>query len=279
MFRPFALERTVTPAALLFLLAAALLLVAPAAFAGHHEAGEEQAAEATSDQASEASDQASEAKSEAKPKATPKAGAKRAPTAPAPSGLSAKDLGRLTANATETAPRQFRVELDTTKGRILLEVNRDWAPNGADRFYNLVKIGFYDDVAFFRVIEGFMAQFGLHGDPRVTRAWNRRTIRDDPVEQSNQRGYVTFAKRNLPNSRTTQLFINLVDNQMLDRQGFAPFARVVEGMDVVDAIFAIGEGGPRGPGPNQRQVTARGNAYLKQRFPKLDYVKSARIVE
>ena len=201
--------------------------------------------------------------------------------APAPTArLSDEDVKRLgSAPANETPPKKFRVEFDTTQGKILLEVHRDWAPNGAERFYNLVKIGFYEDVAFFRVIEGFMAQFGLHGDPRVTRVWSRRTIEDDPVKQSNLRGYVTFAKRNLPNSRTTQLFINLADNAGLDRQGFAPFARVVEGMDVVDSIFAIGEGGPRGPGPNQRQLSNRGNAYLRMGFPKLDYLKSARIVE
>ena len=227
-------------------LAAIAFLSLPAS-AGHHEAGE----------------------SAKKPEA-PK---------PAPHRLSDEDLKRVTANATETAPEKFKVEFDTTKGKIVLEVHREWSPNGVDRFYNLVKVGFYEDVAFFRVIQGFMAQFGLHGDPRVTRAWNRRAIKDDPVKQSNLRGYVTFAKRNQRNSRTTQLFINLVDNKGLDRQGFAPFAQVVEGMDVVDSIFAIGEGGPRGPGPNQRQITGQGNAYLKKQFPKLDYLKSARIVE
>jgi len=236
---------------------AALLFLAAPALAGHHEAGEAKVA----------------------PKEAAKTAPKAAPKAAAPARLSPEALKRLTPNPTETAPKKSKAELDTTKGKILLEVHRDWSPNGADRFYNLVKIGFYDDVAFFRVIAGFMAQFGIHGDPRVTRAWNRRSIKDDRVEQSNKRGYVTFAKRNLPNSRTTQLFINLVDNETLDRQGFSPFAQVVEGMDVVDAIYAIGEGGPRGPGPNQRQVTARGNAYLKNRFPKLDYVKSARVVE
>ena len=235
-------RRTLSPAALVL---AALLLAAPT-LADHHEAGE--------------------------PKAAP---------GPAPAAkLSTEEVKRLSsAPADETAPKKFQVEFETTRGRILLEVHRDWAPNGADRFYNLVKLGFYEDIAFFRVIDGFMAQFGLHGDPRVTRVWSRRTIPDDPVKESNKRGYVTFAKRNLPNSRTTQLFINLGDNGRLDRQGFAPFARVVEGMDVVDAIFVVGEGGPRGPGPNQRQITTRGNTYLKNRFPKLDYLKSARIVE
>lgn len=239
----------------------ALLFLASPALAGHHEAGEAKAV----------AKEAGETAAKTAPKAAPKSAA--------PARLSPEDLKRLTANPTETAPEKFKVEFDTTKGKILLEVHRAWSPNGVDRFYNLVKIGFYDEVAFFRVIEGFMAQFGLHGDPRVTRVWSRRSIKDDRVEQSNQRGYVTFAKRNLPNSRTTQLFINLVDNPTLDRQGFSPFARVVEGMDVVDSIYAIGEGGPRGPGPNQRQVTNRGNVYLKNKFPKLDYVKSARIVE
>ncbi|MCR9096915.1 MAG: peptidylprolyl isomerase [bacterium] len=225
-------------------LAAIALLSLPAS-AGHHEAGE----------------------------------SGKKPEAPAPHRLSDEDLTRVTTNATETAPEKFKVEFDTTKGKIVLEVHREWSPNGVDRFYNLVKIGYYEDIAFFRVIQGFMAQFGLHGDPRVTRVWNRRAIKDDPVKQSNLRGYVTFAKRNQRNSRTTQLFINLVDNKGLDRQGFAPFAQVVEGMDIVDSIFAVGEGGPRGPGPNQRQITAQGNAYLKKQFPKLDYLKSARIVE
>jgi peptidyl-prolyl cis-trans isomerase A (cyclophilin A) len=158
----------------------------------------------------------------------------------------------------EQAPEEFRVEFDTTKGKLIIEVHRAWAPAGADRFYSLVKIGFFQDIGFFRVIPNFMAQFGIHGDPAVTKAWRAATIQD---------------------SRTTQLFINLKDNKGLDRQGFAPFGKVVEGMDVVDSIFKIGEGAPRGPGPAQGRIQSQGNAYLKEKFSTLDYLKSARLLE
>ena len=181
--------------------------------------------------------------------------------------------------ASETAPDEFRVEFDTTKGKIVLEVHREWSPHGVDRFYSLVRVGYYDDVAFFRVIDGFMAQFGMHGDPKVTRRWQRASITDDPVKESNKRGYVTFAKTGRPHSRTTQLFINLKDNVGLDRQGFSPFARVVEGMDVVDQIYKVGEGAPRGRGPSQQQIQRRGNDYLKKNFKELDYLVRASIVE
>jgi len=181
--------------------------------------------------------------------------------------------------ATEQAPEQFRVEFDTTKGKLVIEVHRDWAPNGADRFYNLVKIGFFEDIAFFRVIPSFMAQFGIHGDPAVSKAWQQATIQDDLVTQSNERGYITYAKTRRHNSRTTQLFINLKTNKRLDRQGFAPLGKVVEGMPVVDAIYKIGEGAPRGSGPAQPRIQAEGNAYLKKEFGTLDYLKSARILE
>jgi peptidyl-prolyl cis-trans isomerase A (cyclophilin A) len=179
----------------------------------------------------------------------------------------------------EQAPEEFRVEFDTTKGKFVIEVHRAWAPAGADRFYSLVKIGFFEDIAFFRVIPNFMAQFGIHGDPAVTKAWRAATIQDDPVVQSNERGYITYAKTRRPNSRTTQLFINLKDNKGLDRQGFAPFGKVVEGMDVVDSISKIGEGAPRGPGPAQGRIQSQGNAYLKEKFSSLDYLKSARLLE
>src|SRR5690606_29460403 len=138
----------------------------------------------------------------------------------------------------------------------------------------------YDDVAFFRVIENFMAQFGIHGDPAVNEAWREARIPDDPVVESNRRGYVTFAKMNVPNTRTTQLFINFRDNTQLDGMGFAPIARVVEGMDVVDAIYkGYGEGAPNGQGPAQPRIQAEGNAYLRQDFPELDYIQRASIVE
>lgn len=177
--------------------------------------------------------------------------------------------------AREQAPEQFRVKFETTKGDFLVEVHRDWSPRGADRFYNLVKIGFYNDVAFFRVLEGFVAQFGINGNPEVNKAWRNATITDDPVKHSNTRGTLVFATGG-PNTRTTQLFINYADNTNLDRSGFSPFGEVVEGMEVVNSLYAgYGEGAPRGSGPNQALIQAAGNSYLKSRFQKLDYVKSA----
>lgn len=181
--------------------------------------------------------------------------------------------------ANETAPAVFRVAFETTKGPIIVEVQRAWAPNGADRFYNLVKIGFYDDIAFFRVIDGFMAQFGIHGTPAINRAWQRAVIKDDPVVESNLRGTLTFAKTNRPHSRTSQVFINFSDNVNLDRMGFAPFARVVEGMDVVDQIYKVGEGKPRGKGPSQRRIQVGGNEFLKRTYPDLDYIRGARVLD
>ncbi len=183
------------------------------------------------------------------------------------------------ASATATAPDDFRVKLVTTKGDVVVEVHRNWAPHGADRFYNLVQVGFFDDVAFFRAIEGFMVQFGMHGDPKVQAAWNDHPITDDPVVQSNRRGMLTFAKKSAPDSRTTQVFINYVDNANLDAMGFAPLGEVVEGMDVLDALYkGYGEGAPRGTGPDQIQIESRGNAYLRESFPELDYVKTARVM-
>ncbi|MAG31034.1 MAG: peptidylprolyl isomerase [Deltaproteobacteria bacterium] len=183
------------------------------------------------------------------------------------------------AKADEQAPEQFRARFETTQGDIVIEVTRAWAPNGADRFYNLVGIGFFEEIAFFRVIEGFMAQFGIHGKPNIARRWLRATIPDDPVVQSNLRGMITYAKTAQPNSRTTQLFINLSDNSRLDDSGFAPFGRIVEGMDVVDAIHKTGEGAPRGKGPNQKQVKRRGNQFLKRNYPEIDYLERAEIIE
>src|SRR4051794_9000516 len=177
----------------------------------------------------------------------------------------------------EQAPATFKANFDTSKGLIVIDVHRDWAPNGADRFYNLVKNGFYDDVRFFRVIPGFMAQFGIHGNPQVMSAWRAAQIKDDPVKQSNKRGFVVFATAG-PNTRTTQLFINFGDNVGLDKQGFAPFGEVSKGMDVVDKIYdGYGEGAPRGKGPDQGRLQSEGNAYLMKEFPKLDYIKTATI--
>lgn len=179
---------------------------------------------------------------------------------------------------TVTAPDLYTVELDTTKGPIVIDVRREWAPHGADRFYELVKMGYYTDVAFFRVIGGFMAQVGISGDPERNAQWRMNTIPDDPVKASNTRGTVTFATAG-PDSRTTQFFINFADNSRLDGMGFAPFGKVKD-MAPVDALYdGYGEGAPRGRGPSQGRIQAEGNAYLQEGFPKLDYIKSAKIIE
>lgn len=173
----------------------------------------------------------------------------------------------------------FTVLLDTTKGPIHIEVHPEWAPLGAARFRELVEGGYYTDVAFFRVVQGFMAQIGIHGDPAVNNRWRENSFPDDPVTQSNTRGMLSFATRG-PNTRTTQFFINFVDNNNLDGMGFAPFARVREAdMAIVDTLYnGYGEGAPRGNGPDQGQMHSVGNTYLRANFPNLDYVRSARIV-
>jgi peptidyl-prolyl cis-trans isomerase A (cyclophilin A) len=178
---------------------------------------------------------------------------------------------------TEQAPATYRADFDTSKGRFTITVTRAWAPLGADRFYNLVKNGFYDDARFFRVIEGFMVQFGIHGNPTIAKAWMSARIPDDPVKQSNRRGYVTFATAG-PNTRTTQVFINFRDNGNLDKMGFAPFGEVTTGMDVVDRLYnGYGEGAPSGRGPEQGRIQSEGNVYLNKDFPRLDFVKAATI--
>jgi len=178
---------------------------------------------------------------------------------------------------TEQAPATYKAKFDTSKGVFVVQVNRDWAPNGVDRFYNLVKNGFFDNTRFFRVISGFMVQFGINGDPKLSPAWRNAKIPDDAVKQSNKRGNITFATSG-PNSRTTQVFINFKDNAGLDGQGFAPFGQIVTGMDVVDKLYAeYGEGAPNGRGPEQMRVQAEGNAYLTKDFPKLDFIKKATI--
>ena len=177
----------------------------------------------------------------------------------------------------EQAPPVYKAKFDTTKGVFVIEVQRDWAPNGADRFYNLVKNGFYDNVRFFRVISGFMVQFGIHGDPKVSAPWREAQLKDDPVKQSNKRGYITYAMAG-PNTRTSQVFINFGENGNLDSQGFPPFGRVIQGMEVVDKLNAeYGEGAPRGRGPDQSRMQMEGNAYLTKDFGRLDYVKKATI--
>jgi peptidyl-prolyl cis-trans isomerase A (cyclophilin A) len=178
----------------------------------------------------------------------------------------------------EQAPAVYKVQFDTSKGPFVVEVHRDWAPVGADRFYNLVKNGFYNDARFFRVVEGFMVQFGVNGDPKVSAAWRNARIKDDPVRISNKRTFVTFATAG-PGTRTTQVFINFGDNSNLDGQGFAPFGQVVSGMKVVDSLYnGYGEGAPQGRGPDQGRVQSEGNAYLASAFPNLDYIKKATIV-
>jgi len=177
----------------------------------------------------------------------------------------------------EQAPAAYKVRFDTSRGVFVVEVTRAWAPRGADRFYNLVKNGFYDNARFFRVISGFMVQFGIHGDPGIMARWRTAQISDDPVTQSNTKGMITFATAG-PNTRTTQVFINFSDNSRLDQSGFAPFGRVVSGMNVVEAINAeYGEGAPNGRGPNQSRIQSEGNAYLSKDFPRMDYIKKATI--
>ena len=172
---------------------------------------------------------------------------------------------------TETAPDVYRVRFQASNGEFLVEVTRAWAPRGADRFYNLVKNGFYDEARFFRVVSGFVVQFGINGDPAVSTVWRAASIQDDPPQESNTRGTVTFATSG-PHSRTTQVFINFGDNSNLDSQGFAPFGQVVEGMATVDAIYR-GYGGT----PNQGAIQSQGNAYLTAEFPDMDYVIRATI--
>ena len=177
----------------------------------------------------------------------------------------------------EPAPAIYKARFDTSKGVFVIQVNRAWAPNGADRFYNLVKNGYYDNVRFFRVIPGFMVQFGIHGDPGVSAQWRQAQIPDDKVTQSNKRGFITFATAG-PNTRTTQVFINFGDNAGLDGQGFSPFGQVIQGMDVVDKLNPeYGEGAPRGRGPDQGRLQQEGNAYLQKDFSRMDFIKKATI--
>jgi peptidyl-prolyl cis-trans isomerase A (cyclophilin A) len=191
-----------------------------------------------------------------------------------PAGLAAQTKSAKPARAASSAahvPATFKVRFDTSKGPFVVEVHREWAPLGADHFYHLVKSGYYDGARFFRVVPNFVVQFGLAADPAVTAKWNH-PIKDDPVKQSNHAGYLVYATAG-PNTRTTQLFINLHDNAPLDSQGFAPFGMVLdEGMKVVEQIYS-----GYGERPDQGAITARGNAYLTSKFPKMDYIKKATI--
>jgi peptidyl-prolyl cis-trans isomerase A (cyclophilin A) len=177
-----------------------------------------------------------------------------------------------------TAPEVFKARFTTTKGDFVVEIHRSWAPRGADRFYNLVKNGFFDNASFFRVLPGFIVQFGIHANPRVSGVWKSAAIKDDPVRHGNLKGTITFATAG-PNTRTTQLFINLADNPSLDGMGFAPLGNVLTGLEVVNQLYGgYGEGAPQGRGPDQSRVQREGKAYLDKLFPKLDSIKTATIV-
>ncbi len=176
-----------------------------------------------------------------------------------------------------TAPPTYQVKFNTTKGSFVVAVHRDWAPLGADRFYNLVKFGYYNDASFFRVVPGFVIQFGLSPNPRLSQIWSQAMIQDDPVRHSNLAGTLAFAAAG-PNTRTTQVFINLANNSNLDAMGFAPFGQVVQGMNVVEKIYSgYGDAPPSGHGPDQNRIMMQGAAYLKKDFPKLDSIETASI--
>ena len=178
----------------------------------------------------------------------------------------------------ETAPDVFQARFETSKGDFVIEAHRGWSVNGADRFYNLVAGGYFDNVRFFRAVAGFVVQFGIHGDPEVSAIWREQRILDDRVVMSNTRGFVSYAMGG-PNTRTAQVFVNLGDNSRLDEMGFSPFGQVVEGMDVVEQLHsAYGDGPPRGRGPDQREIFKSGNDYLSKSFPDLDFVRRATIV-
>jgi peptidyl-prolyl cis-trans isomerase A (cyclophilin A) len=228
--------------------------------------------EKTQEPKPEAQSQPAPAPAPAAPAPTPEPAAAAVPATPPPAPVNPALLKPEAATA--KAPAKFKVKFTTTKGDFVVEVTRAWAPIGADRFYNLIKLGFYDNVGFFRVVPDFVVQFGIHGDPKVARAWKEAAIKDDKKsKQSNDRGTLTYAKGG-PDSRTTQLFINFKDNARLDDVGFPPFGKVVQGMDVVDSINKEYE-----EQPDQQMIQAQGNAYLQNAFPRLDYVKSAALIK
>ncbi|MGH9722008.1 MAG: peptidylprolyl isomerase [Bryobacteraceae bacterium] len=174
-------------------------------------------------------------------------------------------------------PDTYRVKFETSKGDFVLEVTKAWAPQGAERFWELVHRKFYDDCRFFRMLPGFMVQWGINGSPQVQSKWRDFSIPDDPVKGTNAKGTISYAKSG-PNTRTSQVFINLVDNARLDPDGFAPFGKVLSGMEVVEGLYAgYGEGYPGGNGPRQNMLQTQGNEYLQREFPRLDYIKTARV--
>src|SRR6266852_5562314 len=240
---------------------------------------------------------AKEQTAEAPPPEQPKAEAPAQPKAEAPAAAPAQPAATASARSAatpssydrallraallkDTAPETFRAKFATTRGDFVVTVNRAWAPIGADRFYNLVKHHFYDNASFFRVVPGFVVQFGISAYPPVSAAWSNATIKDDPVKQSNKMNFVTFATAG-PNTRTTQLFINLVDNSRLDKDGFAPFGKVTEGINVVEMLYeGYGEiPAMGGPGPEPGDIERLGKAYIDKSFPKLDSIKSTTLIE
>lgn len=174
----------------------------------------------------------------------------------------------------QQAPEHYRVRFETTAGDFTVEVERQWAPLGADRFYHLVRHGYYHGQRFYRVVPGFVVQWGMHGDPELNAKWHEARLPDDPVKTSNVRGTLCFAAAREPNSRTTHVFVNLKDNAYLDGHRFAPFGRVIEGMETLEAINS-----EYGEQPDQQQIYARGNQYLQEHFPRLDYIKRTRLLD
>ena len=196
-----------------------------------------------------------------------------APSAPPPAAAQAAPESSFKAPPNDKAPDHFKVNFDTSKGLVVVEVNRDEAPNGADRFYNLVTSKFFDGTRFFRVVPNFVVQWGIASEPAMTKTWEK-PIQDDPVKTTNARGTLVFAAQSRPNTRTAQMFLNLRDNGRLDQMGFAPFGKVVEGMEFVEQIFP-----GYGEAPDQDRITNEGNAYLEKEFPNLDYIKTATIAK
>jgi peptidyl-prolyl cis-trans isomerase A (cyclophilin A) len=254
--------------------AAAALLTALLVFGGCSSKQPDRAADAEKERAAAPALEApkvAEAPKEA-PTEAPKEAAK-APVKTAPVATNRNLLMNPSANK-ETAPATYKVKFATTKGDFVVTVNRSLAPLGADRFYNLIKAGYYNDAKFFRVVPGFVVQFGLAADPKVTQVWQNTNLKDDAVKSSNKKGSLTFATAG-PNTRTTQVFINLGNNAGLDSQGFAPFGEITEGMNVVEQLYSgYGEGATN----LQGQIAAKGNAFLSQSFPNLDGIKTATIM-
>ncbi len=212
--------------------------------------------------------------------ADPPTATKEAPAAPEPTPIPADAHPALKdpSLAVEQAPATYKARFETSEGDFVIEVHRDWAPNGADRFFNLVKVGYFHNARFFRNVPGFMVQWGMSAYPESTAVWQKATIEDDPVKQSNKPLYVTFAKTGAPNSRSTQIFINQGSNERLDGMGFAPFGQVVEGADVVAKLYGgYGDGPPGGRGPRQDIIGRFGNAYLESEFSKLSWIKSTSV--